>query len=148
MAITSACRRKGQVDKTLLINAIATATVAVAGLVIAGLLGLGISRPLNSMREAMNVLASGDKTVEVPGVNRRDEVGDMARTVGIFKDSLIEAERQEEENRLERQAARDAETKRREKEREVERQENSKTQREAAERGCAVKTDGRNDRSL
>lgn len=130
---------KAQVDKTLLIIAVATATVAVVGLVIAGLLGLGISRPLNSMRESMNVLAGGDKTVDIPGVDRRDEVGDMARTVGIFKDSLIEAERQEEENRQERKAARDAEAKRQEKEREAERQENAKQQREAAERDARSK---------
>ena len=122
---------QSQVDKTLLMILIATGTVTVLGLGIASLLGIGICRPLNKMRDAMSVLAKGDKSVEIPGIDRRDEVGDMACTLGVFKDSLIEAERQEEENRKERQATRDADDGRQRMEREAEHEAAVKSRREA-----------------
>jgi methyl-accepting chemotaxis protein len=130
---------KAQVEEAVQLILFALGAVTILGLVIATLLGLGISRPLNKMRDAMSVLAEGDKTVEIPGVNRRDEVGQMARTVGVFKDSLIEAERLEEENRKERQAASDAESSRQKSEREAEQQAAAETQREATERDARSK---------
>jgi methyl-accepting chemotaxis protein len=45
------------------------------------------------MGVAMRALASGDKTVAIPGLNRKDEIGDMAATVQVFKQSMIETER-------------------------------------------------------
>jgi len=48
-------------------------------------------------------LAEDDKTVTVPGIDRGDELGGMAKTVEIFKNNMIEAERlraaQQEEQR-------------------------------------------------
>jgi methyl-accepting chemotaxis protein len=114
---------RNQVERTVRLNLAASGAVAMLGLIIAGLLGTGISRPLNRMRKAMNVLAEGDKTVDIPGVNRRDEVGDMARAMGVFKDSLVRAEQLEEQGRREREAAREAEARRQQKEREVEQME-------------------------
>ncbi|MFO1190458.1 MAG: methyl-accepting chemotaxis protein [Alphaproteobacteria bacterium] len=52
-----------------------------------------IVNPIKSMTDAMQTLAGGDKTVEVPAQNRADEVGEMAAAVQIFKDSMIEADR-------------------------------------------------------
>ena len=46
---------------------------------------------------AMRALAGGDKTVEIPGVGRKDEVGQMADTVAVFKNNMIEADRLREE---------------------------------------------------
>ena len=68
-----------------------------------------ISRPVVRMCAAMRALAGGDKSVEIPGVGRKDEIGQMADTVQVFKDNMIEAERLRAEN--ERQKA-DAETER------------------------------------
>jgi methyl-accepting chemotaxis protein len=71
--------------------------LGVAGLVIgiafAWLIGRGISRPVVRMCVAMRALAGGDKAVEIPGVGRKDEIGQMADTVQVFKDSMIETER-------------------------------------------------------
>ncbi|MBX6743731.1 MAG: cache domain-containing protein [Acetobacteraceae bacterium] len=53
----------------------------------------GITRPLRLMTLAMGELAAGNTSVSVPGEGRRDEIGDMARAVTVFKDSMIEAER-------------------------------------------------------
>ncbi len=71
--------------------------LGVAGLVIgiafAWLIGRGISRPVVRMCVAMRALAGGDKAVEIPGVGRKDEIGQMADTVQVFKDNMIETER-------------------------------------------------------
>jgi methyl-accepting chemotaxis protein len=62
------------------------------GVLLAWLIGRGISRPVVRLCVAMRALAGGDKTVEIPGVGRKDEIGQMADTVAVFKTSMIEAE--------------------------------------------------------
>jgi len=109
-----------QVDREILLTIIAAGSVAVLGLLIAGLLGFSISRPLNKIRDTMVVLAEGDKSVEIPGVDRKDEVGEMARTLGHFKDSLLKAEQAEDEARREREDKRRLEAQREQKEHEAE----------------------------
>ena len=52
-----------------------------------------ISRPIRGLTGLMNRLATGDLTVTVAGTERRDEVGDMAQAVQVFKDGLIERDR-------------------------------------------------------
>jgi methyl-accepting chemotaxis protein len=52
-----------------------------------------ITVSLGSLRTAMDQLAKGDLTTAVPGVDRRDEVGGMAATVLVFKESMTETER-------------------------------------------------------
>ncbi|AWM88745.1 methyl-accepting chemotaxis protein [Microvirga sp. 17 mud 1-3] len=62
----------------------------------------GITRPLGNMTAAMSRLAQGDLTVNVMGVERKDEVGQLARALQVFKDNAVEARRlaaeQEHEN--------------------------------------------------
>jgi methyl-accepting chemotaxis protein len=85
-----------------LVLVLGLAAVAI-GAVLAWLIGRGISRPVVRMCVAMRALAGGDKTVEIPGVGRKDEIGQMADTVQVFKDNMIEADRLREAN--ERQKA-------------------------------------------
>jgi signal transduction histidine kinase len=72
-----------------------------ASLIIATLVGVlltrGIAAPITRMTSAMTTLSKGDTTVEVPGVNRSDEIGAMAAAVQIFKDNMIERERAQAE---------------------------------------------------
>ena len=68
------------------------------GVVLAWLIGRGISQPVVKMCAAMRALAGGDRTVEIPGVGRKDEIGQMAETVVVFRDSMAEAERLREDN--------------------------------------------------
>ncbi len=44
-----------------------------------------ISRPLRAMTGAMVRLAAGDATIDVGGTARRDEIGDMARALDVFR---------------------------------------------------------------
>ena len=80
------------------------AAVVLGGL-LAWLTGRGISRPVVRMCTAMRALAGGDKSVEVPGVGRKDEIGQMADTVQVFKNNMIEAERLRVENELQKAQA-------------------------------------------
>lgn len=85
-------------------------TVVIVGLIIgivaAWLIGGGISRPIGAITRTMRVLADGDKTVDIPAQDHRDEIGEMARTVLIFKESMIKAE---EMTAREMEAAKDRE---------------------------------------
>lgn len=57
------------------------------------LVAYSIARPIADMTSAMRKLADGDKTVQVPGAHRGDEIGKMAAAVNVFKHNAIEAER-------------------------------------------------------
>jgi len=56
-------------------------------------------RPIAAMTAAMGRLAGGDKATEIPARNRRDEIGEMAAAVQVFKDGMIENERLQAESR-------------------------------------------------
>ncbi len=77
----------------------------VVGVVLAWLIGRGISRPVVGMCAAMRALAGGNKTVEIPGVGRKDEIGQMADTVAVFKNNMIEADRLRAETEQHKAAA-------------------------------------------
>lgn len=59
------------------------------GASLAMMLGAGISRPMVAMCAAMRQLAGGDFAVVLPGLGRRDEVGEMAAAVEEFKQRAI-----------------------------------------------------------
>ncbi len=65
----------------------------ITGLVLAYAIARGIVRPLTGMTNTMASLASGNHDVTIPGGERTDEIGDMARAVEVFKNNMIEAER-------------------------------------------------------
>jgi len=64
----------------------------------------GVSTPIRAMTGAMTRLAQHDLTTQINGVGRKDEVGQMASAVEVFKTSMIEGDRlkaeQEEAQRL------------------------------------------------
>ncbi|WP_096703682.1 cache domain-containing protein [Magnetospirillum sp. 15-1] len=58
-----------------------------------------ITRPLVNLSTVMDGLSKKEFNVEIPAVARKDEVGDMARAVEIFKEGLIRAEQLAAEQR-------------------------------------------------
>src|SRR6266540_3840797 len=50
-----------------------------------------VIRPLTAMTAAMRRLAGGDMSIDVPALARADEVGEMARSVAVFRDNAIRA---------------------------------------------------------
>jgi methyl-accepting chemotaxis protein len=85
--------------------------LAVSGTAILFLVGsavfaaFNISRPIRRTGQVLLELANGNKAVEIPNADRRDEIGDFARAAQAFKDNLLrveglEAERKEEQTRI------------------------------------------------
>lgn len=64
--------------------------ILAAAILLAFLLGRGLSRPLTAITAIMNRLSSGDTDVTIPGSERRDELGTMAKAVDVFRRSMIE----------------------------------------------------------
>src|SRR5262245_52973092 len=56
-------------------------------------IGRSITRPLNGLSAAMTRLAAGDTSAHIPATQSKDELGAMARTVIVFRDTMIERER-------------------------------------------------------
>ncbi len=65
----------------------------VAGGIVAWFFGGSLARPVITMTDAMTRLAKGDHAVEVPARDRRDEIGNIANAVQVFKENAIEMER-------------------------------------------------------
>jgi len=74
-----------------IIGIVAVLALPAIGLIL--LVGWGVSASIRSVATRMQALADGNLAVELPEAGRGDEVGQMARTVKIFRDSMAESER-------------------------------------------------------
>ncbi len=72
------------------------ATLALAFVIIRSITG-----PIGSLQKTMSQLAKGEFNLDVPGIDKGDELGDMARAVEVFKQSGIERKRLESESESE-----------------------------------------------
>jgi methyl-accepting chemotaxis protein len=85
------------IDAVVYNRAIWIATGGLAGLLIAGfaafMLGRGLVRPLDKICNVMDLLANGNYGVKVPFAERQNEIGRIARSLAVFKDRLLDAER-------------------------------------------------------
>ena len=68
--------------------------------------------PLKRVTEAMSRLASGDLDISIDGRNRGDEIGDMVRSVAVFRDAALENIRLEQEAEAQRRLNADEEARR------------------------------------
>jgi methyl-accepting chemotaxis protein len=95
----------------------------VVGLLLGAAMAFGftrsIARPIKDVTRTMHELATGDLTVEPAQANQRNEIGEMARAVLVFRDAAIEKVRLETEAERQRALAEDT------------RADNERTQREA-----------------
>lgn len=66
-------------------------------------IGLGIVAPIKSMTEAMSRLSKGELGIDIPARKRHDEIGRMAKALGVFQDNAVQVrelnQQQEEKNR-------------------------------------------------
>ncbi|XUM23147.1 methyl-accepting chemotaxis protein [Bradyrhizobium oligotrophicum S58] len=72
------------------------ATIALAALLCVAmgyLIVAGVARPITAMTDAMRKLAGGDMSAQIPGTSRKDEIGNMAGAVLVFKNNAIETEK-------------------------------------------------------
>jgi methyl-accepting chemotaxis protein len=83
-------------------------TIAAAlllGLIAAFIVGRTTALPLRRLRDAMLKLAAGDYEVAIAGLSRRDEIGQMAQAVQVFKENGLAVQRLEAETSEGRAAA-------------------------------------------
>ena len=78
------------------------------GILVGALIGRGIAQPVRSMTAAMRELAGGNVNVAVSETGRRDEVGQMAAAVEVFRESMVASQRYEEERRKAEQEIRES----------------------------------------
>ena len=74
---------------TLIVLAIVGAILAVFAV---ALVVWHITRPVVRLTAAMKELAAGNKAVVVPARDRQDEIGDMARALGVFQEQAVAAQ--------------------------------------------------------
>src|SRR5579863_9288986 len=60
---------------------------------IAWLVARSVVKPLSRLRSRMDALSKGELSLPVMDADRSDEIGEMARTVGVFKEAMIETNR-------------------------------------------------------
>ncbi|MBB5049766.1 methyl-accepting chemotaxis protein [Rhodopseudomonas rhenobacensis] len=81
-------------DSAILSVLIAAGIGLLIGLALAMWIGIaGLARPIAQLKTVMEAFARNDLTADVPSKQRRDEVGEMARTVEVFKTNGLEVER-------------------------------------------------------
>jgi methyl-accepting chemotaxis protein len=76
---------EARISSTVTAQEMVAGAVALLGLLIAFFIGRSISRPLTGLTSGMQKLAEGNFGVVLPGLGRKDEVGDMAQAVETFK---------------------------------------------------------------
>jgi methyl-accepting chemotaxis protein len=74
---------------------------------LAWLVNRDIGKTLGRLRDTMTRLAEGDLTVDIPGADRADELGGMARAVAVFKDNAGRIAVLQQEQQAERQRGAD-----------------------------------------
>ena len=78
---------KGIDDTALLLTVLACSAIALA---IAGILIIArsVTRPISAITSVTEAVAAGDAAIVIPFIDRRDEVGALARSIGIFQTAM------------------------------------------------------------
>ena len=63
--------------------------IVAATILVGWLINRDITISLGGLKVTIERLASGDLAIVIPGVDRRDEVGDMVGSVLVFKEHMV-----------------------------------------------------------
>ncbi|MGI9419236.1 MAG: ATP-binding protein [Geminicoccaceae bacterium] len=85
-------------DWTLALSLLGVATALILGAWAAVVIRNRIIMPLMTITETMRQMSAGELTLAVPGHERRDELGAMARALEVFRRNSLEAQRLAKEN--------------------------------------------------
>ncbi|MGH1377797.1 MAG: HAMP domain-containing methyl-accepting chemotaxis protein [Alphaproteobacteria bacterium] len=64
----------------------------ITGVIVSLLSAKSIVSPITEIIASMNILAKGDTSVDIPALDRKDEIGDIAQALEVFKQNRIEAD--------------------------------------------------------
>jgi methyl-accepting chemotaxis protein len=103
LIVTRQASNKETVAMTNMAILICVSVSLILGTMLAFAIGSGIANPIRQMTANMSRLAEGDTTIEVEGLHRKDEVGDMAQALEVFKQNRIEADQLEAKQQAEQE---------------------------------------------
>jgi methyl-accepting chemotaxis protein len=89
-----------RITNTVTMQEMVAGAAVLIGLLIAFFIARGIIGPLSGLTSGMKELAGGNFGVVLPGLGRKDEVGDMAQAVETFKVKAEEKARDEAEAKI------------------------------------------------
>jgi methyl-accepting chemotaxis protein len=98
--VSATTANEQRISGTITLQQIVAGGATITGLLIAFLIARGIIGPLSGLTAGMKQLAEGNFGVVLPGLGRKDEVGDMAQAVETFKVKAEEKARAEAEARI------------------------------------------------
>jgi methyl-accepting chemotaxis protein len=98
--VSATTANEQRISGTITLQQIVACAATITGLLIAFLIARGIIGPLSGLTAGMKQLAEGNFGVVLPGLGRKDEVGDMAQAVETFKVKAEEKARAEAEARI------------------------------------------------
>ncbi len=102
---TAAAADAATVKNTLMAAMMAAIAVVIGGLVLANLLiGRSVSRPVKAVTTIMGRMAGGERAIEIPTMDRTDEIGQMYTALTSFKEGLTRADQLAEQQQAESQA--------------------------------------------
>src|SRR5215212_4471 len=81
--------RRGEVHRILafLLTSLGALTLVVVGMGVL-IISRSVARPLSLITATIRRVAEGDENVEVPHTDRADEIGALARAIGIFQEAM------------------------------------------------------------
>ena len=79
---------------TLYINLISAIIGLLLGLTVISLTSRLVTQPIRRLAELMTRLAGHDHDIDIRGIGRRDEVGEIAKALAVFKQMVIDSEQQ------------------------------------------------------
>ncbi|WNV12143.1 methyl-accepting chemotaxis protein [Tardiphaga sp. 709] len=98
--VSATTANEQRISGTITLQQIVAGGATITGLLIAFLIARGIIGPLSGLTAGMKQLAEGNFGVVLPGLGRKDEVGDMAQAVETFKVKAEEKAQAEAEARI------------------------------------------------
>lgn len=93
LLVTRSADQDAAVSTTETVTIFGAAGAIVVSILLGVLLSRTIGAPIVRMTNAMTTLAGGNVNTDIPARGRKDEVGQMASAVQVFKDNMIETER-------------------------------------------------------
>ena len=87
--ITRAEATAGLMRGTLIVLGLTAAIIGLA-ILAATIFSRALTRPIHQLVEAMTALAAGNTDIALPKENRADEIGDMVRSVAVFRTAALE----------------------------------------------------------
>ncbi|WJS99982.1 methyl-accepting chemotaxis protein [Novosphingobium humi] len=89
-----------QADTAVKRNIVLGVLGVVIGMLVLLMFSLRVTRPVSRLKDAMGDMAAGDLDRDIPGIDKRDELGDIARALEEIRQSIANRSRAEAEAKL------------------------------------------------